>query len=111
MPREALAAAFVELSQLNRRLRLSPPQALEVVADGAVLVHLEQRPSAGAPPRPLTRPMDPERLLTLLQGMSLALDLDAGLAPSPSLFRSSASVSGQPLGPETSAPGPAQEPH
>jgi hypothetical protein len=35
----------------------------------------------------LTPPMLPERLLALVDGMGLALDLDRHLAPSRSLFR------------------------
>jgi hypothetical protein len=88
MPRESLAAALLQLPTLNERLRLGPQEALEVVSDGAVLVHLEQRQADGTV-RPLTPTMHPERLLALLDGMGLALDLDRRLSPSRALFRAS----------------------
>jgi hypothetical protein len=48
----------------------------------------------------LTPPMAPERLLALVDGMGLALDLDRHLAPSRSLFRP------QPPPAQSPAPGP-----
>ena len=101
MPREALAAALLQLPQLNDRLRLGSQEALEVVADSALLVHLEQRQVDGAA-RPLTPTMAPDRLLALLDGMGLALDLDRRLAPSRSLFR--AQTPDQLLGRDSFAP-------
>lgn len=89
MPREALAAALLQLPQLNDRLRLGPEETIELIADDALLVHLEQR-RFGRAPLALTPPMSPDRLLALLDGMGLALDLDRRLAPSRSLFRTRA---------------------
>jgi|ERR1700732_1096623 hypothetical protein len=86
MPREAIAAVLQHLPQLNERLHLAPEEALELVADDAQLVHLEQR-RIGSTPHALTSAMAPDRLLALLDGMGLALDLDRHLAPSRSLFR------------------------
>jgi hypothetical protein len=100
MPREALAAVLLQLPRLSERLRLDAGEALELVADDAQLVHLEHR-RAGDVPLALTPPMTPERLLALVDGMGLALDLERRLAPSPSLFRP------QPPAP---SPGPAPVP-
>ena len=100
MPREALAVVLLQLPRLSERLGLTPGEALELVADDAQLVHLEHR-RAGGVPLALTPPMTPERLLTLVDGMGLALDLERRLAPSPSLFRPQ---------PPTPAPGPAPAP-
>ena len=86
MPREALAAALQQLCQLNDRLRFTPEEAVELIADDALHVHLEQG-HVGRAPQVLTPAMAPDRLLILLDGMSLALDLDRRLAPSRSLFR------------------------
>ena len=86
MPREALAAVLLRLTHLNDRLHLAAEEALELVADDASLVHLEQR-RVGRAPQALTPPMAPDGLLILLNGMGLALDLDRHLAPSRSLFR------------------------
>jgi hypothetical protein len=91
MPREALATVLLQLTHLNDRLHLAAEEALELVADDASLVHLEQR-RVGRAPQALTPPMAPDRLLTLLDGMGLALDLDRHLAPSRSLFRPPAPV-------------------
>ena len=87
MPREALVAAFKDLAQLNDRLGIAAEEALEVVADDALLVHLEQR-RVGQGPLVLTPAMAPDQLLTLIDGMGLALDLDRHVAPSRSPFRS-----------------------
>jgi hypothetical protein len=87
MPRKALAAALLKLTRLNEQLRLDPQHALELVADDVLLIHLEQRPTDEAQPRWLTPPMPPDRLLAVLDGMSLALDLDRGFAPSLPSFR------------------------
>ena len=89
MPREALAAVLLQLPRLSERLHLAPGEALELVADDAQLVHLEHRRTGGVP-LALTPPMTPERLLALVDGMGLALDLDQRLAPSRSLFRQQA---------------------
>jgi hypothetical protein len=86
MSREALAAVLLQLPQLSERLRLPAAQGLELVADSAELVHLEQR-QPGRAPQVLTPPMRPEQLLVLIDGMALALDLDRQLTPSRSLFR------------------------
>jgi hypothetical protein len=86
MPREALAAVLLQLPRLSERLHLAPGEALELVADDAHLVHLEHRRAVGVQ-QALTPPMAPERLLALVDGMGLALDLDQHLAPSRSLFR------------------------
>ena len=110
MPRQALAAALLQLPLLNDRLRLGPKEAVELIADDPLLVHLEQR-RVGGVPHALTPPMAPDQVLALLDGMGLALDLDQHLAPSRSLFRTP--VPGQPLGPApaTGQPGPRpQEP-
>jgi hypothetical protein len=56
------------------------------VADDGSLVHLEQR-RVGRTPQALTSTMAPDRLLTFLDGMGLALDIDPHLAPSRALFR------------------------
>jgi hypothetical protein len=61
--------------RVNDRLHLAAAEALELVADDAQLVHLEQH-RAGSAPQALTPPMAPERLLALVEGMRLALDLD-----------------------------------
>jgi hypothetical protein len=86
MPREALAAVLLQLPRLSERLHFAPGEALELVADDSQLVHLEHR-RVGGVPQALTPPMAPERLLALVDGMGLALDLDRHLAPSRSLFR------------------------
>jgi hypothetical protein len=86
MPREALAAVMQRLPLVNDRLHLAAEEALELVADDALLVHLEQR-RVGRAPQALTPPMAPDRLLSVLDGMGLALDLDRHLAPSGWLFR------------------------
>ncbi|HEY6323189.1 MAG TPA: hypothetical protein VJA16_16725 [Thermoanaerobaculia bacterium] len=99
MPREALAAVLLQLPRLSERLHLAPGEALEVVADDAQLVHLEHR-LAGGVQQALTPPMAPERLLALVDGMGLALDLDRHLTPSRSLFR--------PQPPPAQSAGPAQ---
>ncbi|SRR5258708_40281042 len=108
MPRQALAAAMMQLPQLNDRLRLGPEEAVELIADGALLVHLEQR-HIGRAPQALTPAMFPDRLLAFLDAMGLALDLDRRVAPSRSIFRRPALLD-LPLGPERSAPGRPQEP-
>jgi hypothetical protein len=87
MPPEALVAAFKDLAQLNDRLHFAAEEALEVVADGTLLVHIEQR-RVGQEPLVLTPAMTPDQLLTLIDGMGLALDLDRHVAPSRSRFRS-----------------------
>jgi len=94
MPRQALAAVLLQLPLLNDRLRLAAEEILELVADDALLVHLEQR-RFGRGPLALTPPMAPGGLLTLLDGMGLALDLDRHLAPSRSVFRPPAQPPGQ----------------
>jgi hypothetical protein len=108
MPREALAAVLLQLPQLNDRLRLAAEDILELVADDHVLVHLEQR-RVGRAPLALTPAMAPDRLLALLDGMGLALDLERRLAPSRSIFRSPAPAPDHPpLG--RPVPGRPQEP-
>jgi hypothetical protein len=76
MSRQALAAVLLQLPQLSERLRLPAAEGLELIADSAELVHLEQR-QPGRPARVLTPPMSAERLLALIEGMALALDLIA----------------------------------
>jgi hypothetical protein len=105
MPREALAAVMLQLPHLNDRLRLAPKEAVELIADDALLVHLEQR-RFGRGPLALTPAMSPARLLALLDGIGLGLDLDRRLAPSRSLFRARASA----LEADAFAPGRPQEP-
>jgi hypothetical protein len=97
MPGEAIASVLQHLPHLNERLHLASEEALELVADDAQLVHLEQR-RIGSAPLALTPAMAPDRLLALLDGMGLALDLDRHLAPSRSLFRTPAPApeAGQP---------------
>ena len=107
LPREALAAVLLQLPLLNDRLHLAAADALELVADDAQLVHLEQR-RVGRAPQALTPPMAPDRLLTLLDGMGLALDLERHLAPSRSLFRTP--TPGQPGAPAPAAAQPGQRP-
>jgi hypothetical protein len=107
MPREALVAVFKALAQLNDRLRFAAEEALEVVADDALLVHLEQH-RVGRAPQALTPAMAPDRLLILLDGMELALDLERRLAPSRSLFHTPAPV--QPHGPVRAAGQPGRRP-
>ncbi|HEV3077305.1 MAG TPA: hypothetical protein VHB47_22990 [Thermoanaerobaculia bacterium] len=110
MPREALAAVLLQLPLLNDRLHLAAGEALELVADDPQLVHLEQR-RVGRVPQALTPPMTPDRLLTLLDGMGLALDLDRHVAPSRSLFRPSEPVQPpEPLPKSGQAALPPQEP-
>ncbi len=108
MSREALAAVLQHLPQLNDRLRLAAEETLELVADDAELVHVEQR-RVGRAPHALTPPMAPDRLLGLLYGMDLALDLDRRRAPSGWLFRPAAP--GPPHGPAPAAGQPRQRPH
>jgi hypothetical protein len=108
MHRQALAAVMLLLPQVNDRLRLGPEEAVELIADDALLVHLEQR-RFGRAPQTLTPAMSPDRLLALLDAMGLALDLDRRLAPSRSIFLRPALVD-QPLGPERPTPGRPQEP-
>jgi hypothetical protein len=108
MHRQALIAVMQQLPQLNDRLRLGPDEAVELIADDALIAHLEQR-RVGRAPQALTPPMSPDRLLTLLHGMGLALDLDRRLAPSRSIFRAPALVD-LPLGPGRPAPGRPGEP-
>src|SRR5437588_3209340 len=107
MPREALAAVLLQLPQLNDRLRLGQEEAVELIADDALLLHLEQR-RFGRAPLALTPSMAPDRLLGLLDGMGLALDLDRRLAPSRSLFRTAAP--GQPHAPAPAAGQPGLRP-
>jgi len=108
MPREALAAVLLLLPRLSERLHLAPGEALELVADDAQLVHLEHR-RAGGVQQALTPPMMPERLLALVDGMGLALDLDRHLAPSRSLFRPQPPA--QPPAPAPPAGHPGRRPH
>lgn len=107
MPREAIAAVLLQLPRLSERLHLAPGEALELVADDAQLVHLEHR-RAGGVQQALTPPMAPERLLALVDGMGLALDLDRHLAPSRSLFRPQPPP--QPPGPDPTAGHPGRRP-
>jgi hypothetical protein len=107
MSREALAAVLLQLPQLNDRLRFASEEAVELIADDALLVHLEQR-RFGRAPLLLTPAMIPDRLLALLDGMGLALDLDRRLAPSRSLFRTLAP--GQPPGSAPAAGQPGRRP-
>ena len=107
-PRQALAAVMHQLPHLNDRLRFAPEEAVELIADDALLVHLEQR-RFGRAPQALTPAMAPDRLLALVDGMGLALDLDRRLAPSRSIFRAPLLVD-LPLGPGRPAPGRPQEP-
>jgi len=104
MHRQALAAVLQQLPQLNDRLRLGPEETVELITDDALLVHLEQR-RVGRAPHALTPAMSPDRLLVLLDGMGLVLDLDRRLAPSRSLFRTPASG----LEADVLAPGRPQE--
>ena len=108
MPRQAIVALMQQLPQLNDRLHLGAEEAVELIADDALLVHLEQR-RVGRAPHALTPAMPPDRLLALLDAMGLALDLDRRLAPSRSIFRRPALLD-LPVGPERSAPGRPQEP-
>lgn len=55
-------------------------EAIELIVDDAQLVHLEQH-RVGRAPQALTPVMPPDRLLALLEGMGLALNLDRRLAP------------------------------
>ena len=111
MHRQALAAVMMQLPQLNDRLRLGPEDALELIADDGLLVHLEQR-HIGRAPQALTPPMPPDRLLALLDAMGLALDLDRRLAPSRSIFRPPAPPASAPDHPPLGRPVPGrpQEP-
>ena len=108
MPGQALVAVMQQLPYLNDRLRLDSEEAVELIVDDVLLVHLEQR-RVGRAPQTLTPPMSPDRLLALLDGMGLALDLDRHLAPSRSIFRRPALLD-LPLGPERPGPGRPQEP-
>jgi hypothetical protein len=108
MPRQAIVALMQQLPQLNDRLHLTPEEAVELIADDALLFHLEQR-HVGRAPQALTPAMSPDRLLALLDGMGLALDLDRRLAPSRSIFLRPALLD-LPLGPERPAPGRPREP-
>ena len=112
MPREALAAVLLLLPRVSERLHLAAGEALELVADDAQLVHLEHR-RAGGVQQALTPPMTPERLLALVDGMGLALDLDRHLAPSRSLFRPQPPAAHSPApAPPAGHPGRRQqEPH
>jgi len=97
MPREALAAVLLQLTHLKDRLHLAAEEALELVADDASLVHLEQR-RVGRAPQALTPPMAPDQLLMLLDGMGLALDLERHLAPRPpTLVQLPGPVPGRPV--------------
>ena len=111
MHRQALAAVMMQLPQLNDRLRLGPEDALELIADDGLLVHLEQR-HFGRAPQALTPPMPPDRLLALLDAMGLALDLDRRLAPSRSIFRPPPRLASAPDHPPLGRPVPGrlQEP-
>ena len=91
---------LLQLPLLNDRLRFGPEEAVELIADDPLLVHLEQR-RVGRAPYALTPAMAPERLLALLEGMGL--DLDRRLALSRSLFRTST-----PRHPNGPAPAPDQ---
>ncbi|HXO42015.1 MAG TPA: hypothetical protein VN999_11225 [Thermoanaerobaculia bacterium] len=104
MHRQALAVVLLQLPHLNDRLRLAQEETVELIADDALLVHLEQR-RVGRAPLALTPAMSPDRLLALLDGIGLGLDLDRRLAPSRSLFRPRASA----LEPDVVAPGRPQE--
>jgi hypothetical protein len=108
MHRQALVAVMQQLPLLNDRLRFGPDEAVELIADDALLVHLEQR-RVGRAAQALTPAMAPDRLLALIDGMGLALDLDRRLAPSRSIFLRPALVD-QPLGPGRPTPGRPQEP-
>ena len=103
MSREALAAVLLQLPQLSDRLHFARGESLDLVADDARLVHLEQR-LVGCVPQVLTPPMDPGQLLALVDGMGLALDLDRHLTPSRSVFR--AAAPGRPHGPAPAASRP-----
>ncbi len=89
-------------TQLGKRLHLGPGESLELLADDALQVHLEHR-RAGGVSLALTPPMAPEQLLTVVDAMGLALDLDRRLTPSRSLFR--AVSPHQPAGPAPTAAG------
>jgi hypothetical protein len=109
MSREALAAVLQRLPQLNDRLRLTAEEGLELVADDALLVHVEQH-RVGRAPHALTPPMAPDQLLGLLYGMDLALDLDRRRAPSGWLFRPAAPLPLQGRGPAAGQPGQRPQP-
>jgi hypothetical protein len=73
------------ISEINARLTPPADETLHLVERAAGLIYLEQHPALGLP-RAVTPAMDPHLLYVLLEGMSLALDLDRGLAPSPATF-------------------------
>ncbi len=65
--RDGVALGLLQLPRLSDRLHLAADEALELVADDSMLVHLEQR-RGGSAPRGLIRPMAPDRLLAGRRG-------------------------------------------
>jgi len=104
MPRRVLDPIVQELID---RLHLAPGEHLDLVPDDAQRFHLEQR-LAGRSARLLTPPLPPDRLLLLLEGMGLALDLDRRQPPSRSVFRTMEDFGA--AAPPASPPGRPQEP-